>query len=264
MVSLDVISLFSVIPKDLLITSIKAKWPEISNNTDMPQEIMIKAIDLIWDSNYFTYKDKFYKQKLGTPMGGNASGDFADITMDLLIDKVKEKLKFKLHFLKKYVDDLFMAIPINEMKTVIQTFNEYNKHIQFTIEIEHEQTLPYLDMEIHRDHDGTISTKWYSKPLASGRLLGYKSIHHIQTKINSACNVINRIHSLTKPLDIPWCKGKATEILTKCDYPKALINSLIQKKHKPHHTSSRPRNVSNKIQSNHLPPQHHSQNHKNS
>jgi hypothetical protein len=43
------------------------------------------------------------------------------------------------------------------------------------MELEDEGKLPYLDVELIGQEDGRILTKWYSKPMASNRMLNFKS-----------------------------------------------------------------------------------------
>jgi hypothetical protein len=57
--------------------------------------------------------------------------------------------------------------------------------------------LPYLDLELIKQEGGRILSKWYSKPMASNRLLNFKSNHSLKQKINVANNLIIRVCQLT-------------------------------------------------------------------
>lgn len=211
----------------LLLKVIEEKWDSIRRHTDLSLPQFLKAVEFLMDTNYFQYEDKYYKQNFGTPMGGGASGDFADIVMTALLDYVVEHADFDIQFLKKYIDDLIMGIELCKLQDCLKLFNSFNKHIQFTHEIEVDGKLPYLDMELHHHRDGSISTHWYKKPTASGRIVSYKSAHPLYVKINVAKNLIKRIFDLTQPADLNWCKKQATSLLKKNHYPSKLVNKLL-------------------------------------
>ncbi|KAI4476761.1 hypothetical protein M0804_013305 [Polistes exclamans] len=102
-------------------------------------------------------------------MGNPASPVLANIVMSYILKKVEGMLPFKVPFLKVYVDDIVTAIPKDGIEVTIKTFNSVNKKIQFTIEVENNKTLPFLDLKIIRKEDGSILTDWYVKPTSSGQ-----------------------------------------------------------------------------------------------
>ncbi|KAI4476581.1 hypothetical protein M0804_013475 [Polistes exclamans] len=72
-------------------------------------------------------------------------------------------LPFPVPFLKVYVDDVITAIPKDRMDQTLKTFNSVHNRIQFTMEVENNGTLPFLDMNIIRNEDGSIVTNWVDK-----------------------------------------------------------------------------------------------------
>jgi len=78
--SLDVVSLFIKTPLEL-VESIKRRWPLIANNTKIPIEHFIKALNFIMDSTVFTFNKVVYKQIFDTPMGSPLSPIIADLVM---------------------------------------------------------------------------------------------------------------------------------------------------------------------------------------
>jgi len=67
--SLDVISLFTNVPTDLVLESITKRWELIAYNTKIPIDQFIKAIKFIMNSTVFTFNKILYKQIFGTIMG---------------------------------------------------------------------------------------------------------------------------------------------------------------------------------------------------
>lgn len=87
LVSLDVISLFTNVPTDLIIDSVSSRWNSISPNCDIPRNEFLLAIKFILDSSFFTFDDITYKQSFGSPMGSPLSPIVADIVLQDLENK---------------------------------------------------------------------------------------------------------------------------------------------------------------------------------
>jgi len=82
LMSLDVTSLFTNIPKELVIQGIRNRWNDIKNITKMSQAQFLDAIDLVLSSASFKFDGKYYEQIYGSPMGSPLSPILADIIMD--------------------------------------------------------------------------------------------------------------------------------------------------------------------------------------
>ncbi|XP_073814244.1 uncharacterized protein [Musca autumnalis] len=166
------------------------------------------------------------------PMGNPLSPTIADIVLDTLLDEVLKELRqnsIQIKLISKYVDDIFAIIDRKYMETTLKLLNSYHNKLQFTVEMEINNKLPYLDMTIIRDKD-QIKTNWYSKPTSSGRMINYNSTQPKSMKINTANNLINKIFFLSNEEYVNINKNRITEILLKNNYPKHTINKLIDKK----------------------------------
>jgi hypothetical protein len=143
---------------------------------------------------------------------------------------VLRKLPFEVPFCYRFVDDLLLSVPADQVETTLQIFNSYNTSIKFTVEIEKGGVLPFLGMEVHRDEKGNLSTIWYSKPSATNRVINFYSNHSFTTKLNCVQGLINRIFRLTtKPGMESWKTNKCFEILSKNRYPCYLIRRFIHR-----------------------------------
>ncbi|XP_058821140.1 uncharacterized protein LOC131683307 [Topomyia yanbarensis] len=227
LVSFDVVSLFTCIPKSLITHNIIYNWNNIKQHTNINLDLLLEIVEFCIDSSYFKFDDKYYRQIFGTAMGNPLSPVLADLVLEGLLDTTITKLSFKPPILKKYVDDFIMAIPLNKLKQVHDILNNYDKHIQFTYELEENRRLPYLDMVLVRTENQEIRTEWYSKPIASGRFLNFHSYHSYQQKINVAKNFISRVEKLSTNLNRPEQIQIMDKYLKQNDYPKSLRNRLI-------------------------------------
>lgn len=224
MISLDVVSLFTNIPKELVIRDTINSWEMLKTNTNINLDLFLEIVTYCLDSSYFMFRNQYYLQLVGSAMGNPLSPILADLIMEPLIDNVLHNLSFPITVVKKYVDDLFLIIPTDKKEEVLAAFNAYHNNIQFTIETEQDGRLPYLDMTVVREPDNTLHTEWRMKSIASGRLLNYLSIHPLSQKINTACNFIARV------TDLSTCQTEAEkhkivmQQLRLNDYPRSLIN----------------------------------------
>lgn len=166
-------------------------------------------------------------------MGSPISPILADLVMGVLLKVVKNQLDYDVPILWKYVDDLLIALPFDRIQSTLDIFNAYNNHIQFTLETEENRQLPFLDTVITRHEDQTLSTRWYCKPIASGRLLNFHSFHPLAMKMNVATNFIKRVIGLTTDQSMTEQKQLIFQHLRRNDYPSALINRLLSRINHP-------------------------------
>ncbi|XP_055590316.1 uncharacterized protein LOC129742444 [Uranotaenia lowii] len=120
LVSFDVVSLFTCIPRDLVLSNIINNWDAIKKNTNINLDMFLEIVNFCMTCSYFRYKNKFYKQIYGTAMGNPVSSPIADFVMESLLDNVTRTLDFQIPVLRKYVDDLLLALPREHVeKTLI-------------------------------------------------------------------------------------------------------------------------------------------------
>ncbi|XP_055854557.1 uncharacterized protein LOC129918193 [Episyrphus balteatus] len=231
MVSFDVISLFTNIPTYLAIKNILKEWNIIKDHTKIPKTKFLKLLEFcLRDNNYFQFDEKFYSQTYGMPMGNPLSPTVADIILDNLLDDTIEhlnKIGIKMKFIAKYVDDIFAIIKLKDIDTILNQLNSYHNKIQFTIENEHNNSLPYLDLLIHRENNQIIYN-WYAKETASGRMINFHSNQPTKQKINTAQNFINKVLDLSDKRFETDNIRKIKTILKLNDYPNYIINNLFK------------------------------------
>ncbi|KAI4476541.1 hypothetical protein M0804_013520 [Polistes exclamans] len=130
-------------------------------------------------------------------------------------------------FLKVYVNDIITAIPRDGIKVVLKTFNMINEKILFTIKIEDNGTLPFLDVTVIRNEDGTISTNWYVKPTSLGRCINYYSNHPLSQKIRTIKGLLFRALTLSNKKFHRENKEKKETLLKNNNYPKSNIKMVF-------------------------------------
>ncbi|XP_050518071.1 uncharacterized protein LOC126892549 [Diabrotica virgifera virgifera] len=258
LVSFDVVSLFSNLPYSSVVTSLRNHWNEIQPHSPVSWETFSELLKLTFDTNYLIFNDKYYRQIFGTPMGSSISPILVNFVLDDLINDSISKLDFQVPFVKRYVDDLILATPPDKIQSTLSVFNSIDTHLQFTCELEVENSIPFLDMRIIRTRDNTLGTTWYRKEMASNRFLNYHSAHPMRYKHNLVQALSLRVHTLTHTQYKDESLGLLKSILIDNSYPIPIINKYLFSKSYGRSISEAPNgeilaSISNSIQSNHPP-----------
>lgn len=227
LVSFDVVSLFTNIPMDLVMHDIIENWDNISKHTNINLDMFLEITEFCITSSYFRFRDKYFRQVFGSAMGSPLSPILAELVLENLVNTVTRNLAFEIPVLRKFVDDFILALPEKQIAQTLDAFNNYNEHLQFTMESETENKLPFLDTLVIRNEDQSISTEWYTKQISSGRLLNYFSFHPISMKLNVASNFIKRVTQITTNKALNLQKHTIRQHLRQNNYPTGLINRLL-------------------------------------
>lgn len=73
------------------------------------------------------------------------------------------------------MDDAITIMDKRSINEFHQHLNSINPSIRFTVETEKNNTIPFLDILIMREEDGSLETTVYRKPTHTGRYLNFKS-----------------------------------------------------------------------------------------
>lgn len=116
---------------------------------------------------------------------------------------------------------------MGQSDTMVEIFNSFNGHIQFTIEKEQDRGVPFLDTKLIRDASNTVLLDWYVKPTHSGRYINYNSHHTEKIKINLVLALKTRIEKLSHPSFKLKNLNRLYNTLLDNSYPKSLLWKLI-------------------------------------
>ena len=136
MLSLYVSSLFTNVPLPLVLKGIEKRWHHICKWTKIPLQEFKEGIELLMNSTYFQFDNKYYKQIYGTPMGSPISPIISDIVMQDLEISFVSQTDSHIQIYLKYVDDTFLIIPTNKIEFLVTLFNSYHDRLSSTYEIE--------------------------------------------------------------------------------------------------------------------------------
>nr|VZI00016.1 unnamed protein product [Spirometra erinaceieuropaei] len=155
-------------------------------------------------------------------MGSPLSGLIAEAVLQRL-----ERLVFRSYspkFWARYVDDTFVVIKRNDVQDFKVLLNSIFPDIQFTMEEEYNNQLPFLDVNITRMANGGIRTTVYRKATNTRRILQFRSNHPIGHKRSCVRALFQRVQTHCNDND-----GRREEVkylhslFTANGYPRSFI-----------------------------------------
>ena len=140
LLSLDVSSLFTNVPCDLVLKSLDRRCQLIRNICRIPFDGIINCTKFLFENTYFTFNNNIYLQIFGTPMGSPISPQFADVVMDDLENNCRRILKDKHNcsslFDYRFVDDTIQCVQKKFIDFVLNIFNSQDNNLQITFKVQ--------------------------------------------------------------------------------------------------------------------------------
>lgn len=224
--SLDIKNLFPQIPIDIIVQIIEEKWETLKNFTNLDKDEFLLTFNTCINSNIFMYKQTYYKQISGTPIGNPLSSVLADLLIDHIYTTIIEKFAPKLIWF--YVDDSLAIIEKTKIDNLIHDLNKFHSNIVYTYEKEQNNSLNFLDIIITKSDDGYLRTNLYEKPSKSDRVLNFLSQHPPHQKRNIVANEVERILKLVHPSHHQENIQKVKEKFQKNGYPDDYLNITVR------------------------------------
>ena len=201
MVSFDVLSLFTCIQTDLAVQVAcdrLEKDPTLSERTELLVDDIINLLTLCLDATFLEFRGKLYQQVHGTAMGSPVSVVIANLVMEDVEQRALATFHSPPRFWKRYVDDTFTVLPRNLVQEFLSHLNSTEACIQFTFEKETEDgKLPFLDVCLCRESDGSVTTSVYRKPTHTNQYLPFDSHHPVAHKASVVRTLMSRASELS-------------------------------------------------------------------
>ena len=132
-------------------------------------------------------------------------------------------------FYKRYVDDTFAIFCCKEDSLAF--FNELNSlsNLEFTMEEESDNQLPFLDVLIERCSEG-FTTSVYRKPTFAGTYQKWNSFSPQSRKISLLDMIVHRALNICSTSKLPNELNKIKTIFKNSGYPMYIIERTVKKK----------------------------------
>ena len=165
---------------------------------------------------------------MGSPLGPTLANIFTSALETRYLDECPPVFKSVLY--RRYVDDTFFCLfkDPEHINSFLQHINSFHPNIKFTVEVENDTSLPFLDVSILKNRDG-FSTSLYRKSTFTGLYADFGSLIPNKYKINLINVLIYRafhICSTYANFQKELCSIK-TFLLDNC-FPKSLIDRVIR------------------------------------
>jgi hypothetical protein len=192
--TIDVTSLYTVLPHDLVINYVEEMYSETlcywnSYTPDIkpiPGLLIKKIIKIILNQTFFTFNNKTYLQNYGITMGAPSSVKLANIALYKHLDKTLKNYSHSLPLLQlRLIDDIFGIWSGSEMELLawVKFLNDSHQSIKFTLDFSTVE-IPFLDTLVYVEHN-KVKTKLYKKPTDNKQYLHFNSEHpqHVKKAI---------------------------------------------------------------------------------
>ncbi|OXA38612.1 hypothetical protein Fcan01_26646 [Folsomia candida] len=229
MVSFDVVSMFTKIPIQETLDFIEAKLKSTTSwksDTKLDVDEFMSLLNICIKNTYFSWRTKLYKQLEGSPMGSPISPIFAELFMQFLKEQIVKNNK-NIKFWRRFVDDIFSIIQARKAKQILKLLNEFHPSIQFTIEYEQNDSLPFLDVMVYKKENGIMGHRVYRKNTHTNQYLHYNSFHHPSQKISVIDSLVTRALKLSDDTNMEEELKFVTDVLIGNHFPKSKITSRI-------------------------------------
>ena len=196
MASFDVESLFTNVPLDEVINIIYDFVAENRLKLDIPLYDLCKLLRLYTTNVQFLFNGIYYRQVDGTAMGSPLGPILADIFMGYLEKGIADDIARSTTY-RRYMDDIFIVGPsIQYLENLYHSLNNMHANICFTMELEKDKEISFLDVLLRRRLDGSISRRVFRKPTWSGQYLHFKSFAPISRKRGLIRTLYDRVRRI--------------------------------------------------------------------
>ena len=232
LVSLDVKSLFTSVPAK------EAVNLQVRQKNSLGRRIMgtpvanpdlhhCLALIICLEDTTFKFHEEFYQMTDGLAMGSPISPVVANIFMEDLERNAIATMTDGPRLWLCFVDDTLTILKRYTLQASLDHLTQQNPAIQFTMEVEKDGKLPFLDAEL--EQQGThLSMTVYRKPTHSGRYLNFESHHPVTAKCRTVDALFSRPEAIITNEEQKQAEfSKIKQELLANDYPARFIDNPL-------------------------------------
>ena len=233
MVSFDVESLFTSIPVNQtidIIIELLFSTPQ-TKIEDLNAEQFKRLLLVVTNNTYFIFNGKLYQQIDGMAKGSPLGPVFANIFMNYLENKFLSlcPANFKPKYYRRYVDDTYTFFDnIDQANNFLNFINNFHPNIKFTMDVEKNKQLSFLDVLVNRDNDFKFTI--FRKSTYTGLTINFFSFCPLLYKINAFKTLLFRSYSLCSNYNLLHNEILFLHSLCrKNNFPISLLQNLTKK-----------------------------------
>ena len=157
--------------------------------------------------------------------------------MEMFEDLALRTAPHALRIWKRYVDDTFCVMVRQHVDMFLEHINNIRPSIQFTMDLESEKTLPFLDTLLARTEQGNIDISIHRKHTHTDRYLQYNSYHPPHVKSGVASCLFHRAKTIATGNNIMKEEEHLNMVLSNNGYPKHVIRAATNPKRRSYSKS---------------------------
>ena len=241
MASFDVKALYTNVPVKEAIRAIELAIKNIpSDQFPVPKPHFLKLVELCLDFQAFAYGEAEYAQVNGLAMGSPLSPVAANLYMEMLEKERFEQIMGTVTTWLRYVDDIFVLVPEGvNLREKLDQLNAVEKKIQFTLEMEDNGVLPFLDILIKKQENGAKFAV-YRKETNREDYIHYFSAHSGKIKSGVIIGFFLRAYRICSDEFLSSEIEHIFKTFLKLSYPKSFIVRCLRKAKKIRTRSTEP------------------------
>lgn len=233
LVSFDVTSLFTRVPVNDLLTFLDDELRK--HDLPLPVPTIIELIKLCIVDSKFVFANEFYSQKFGMAMGNPLSPVLSNLYMEFFERDILNSILPSNVVWYRYIDDIICIWPNNiDLNNFLSGLNSLVPSIKFTVEVEQNDSLPFLDVLIHRC-DRSFKFDVYRKPTNVLSYVHFYSSHHNKVKHSVLSSMFLRALRVCSPEFVDNEISKIYEISSNLKYPRYFVDKSLDMAKKTYH-----------------------------
>jgi hypothetical protein len=179
-ITLDITNLYTNIPSKETIELVYHMLQEMIPDSKKLHDEINELLKITIFQNYFVSDNTIWQQENGTPMGSPISGILAEIFLQNLEKKWYPNIINSRHiqYIGRYVDDVLIVFDsaLTTANKILLDHNKMHPNNKYTMEIEENQYICYLDLNIHRNTNN-IQLGIYRKLTSTDIIIPHSSNH---------------------------------------------------------------------------------------
>ncbi len=230
MVSFDACSLFTNVPIHDTINFIREIVSKSEIDLRVPLPELCDLILFCVEHVQFSFNNRLFFQEDGIAMGSPLGPILANIFVGYLEQfRLSDAIKANTEFYARYVDDTYLLVRSAEhAKALLSNFNTVHPNLNFTVEFESENCLPFLDVLVKRGDCGNALTTIYRKPTWTGLYLNFNSFVPLKYKSGLVRTLFDRARKICSPCALQEEENILYETLLANGYPSDFLRRHAQ------------------------------------
>ena len=235
-ISHDVVNLFTKTPVNPTLEIVRKRLEAdktLKKRTKLTVDDIMELLTFCAKNVDFKFNGKIYKQSEGFAMGDPLSALMSNMFMEDLEQKAISSAPAEcgLNLWKRYVDDILNKVKSGTTETLTSHLNTQDPtdNVKFTNEESQDGKLPYLDVKLIVNDDGSVRLQIYRKPTHTDQYLMFDSHHPLEHKLSVVRTLLSRKDEIvTNESDRMEEEKHVKSALKACKYPDWAISRVEQ------------------------------------